>query len=121
MTMRTSGTQMSRMLTDDAAIVCCLLPIMYRRFGDVNAGEMVTKQPGIFFWIYVPYLIFPAVVVARVWRDKPFSRPLPATLDTVLQAVSAATFALFFGAGIYWALKCEIPANGDANCPVDRL
>lgn len=88
-------------------------------FGDEAAGELVSKQKAIFFFIYVPYLIFPAIVVARLWREQPFSRPLPAALDAALRALSALVFLSFAAAGVVWYFTCESQATAalpDPRC-----
>ncbi len=78
--------------------------------------ENRTRQPLIFFLIYVPYLIFPALVVARVWKDAPFSAPLPKATEGAIRALAYATYALFVGAGVAWAFRCEIGDAAKAAC-----
>lgn len=82
--------------------------------GTTLFGPERSANPVMFFWIYVPYLIFPAIVVARVWPDEPFSKPLPARLDAVLKFASTATFAMFLSYVIKWFVTYEptvLPAS----------
>jgi hypothetical protein len=81
-----------------------------------NAAESRTRQPAIFFFIYVPYLIFPVLVVARMWHEAPFSRPLPGSVDTALKAVASVTYAAFVAAGVAWYFACEATAEAKAAC-----
>jgi len=74
-------------------------------FGD--EPSKVSANPEIFFFIYVPYMLFPMIVVARLWGEKPFSRKLNASLDFTLKAMCALIFSSFGAAGIAWYLKCE--------------
>lgn len=74
-------------------------------FGD--EPSKVSANPEIFFFIYVPYMLFPMIVVARLWEEKPFSRKLHASVDFTLKALCALIFSSFGAAGIAWYLKCE--------------
>jgi len=74
-------------------------------FGD--EPSKVSANPEIFFFIYVPYMLFPMIVVARLWGEKPFSQKLNATLDFTLKAMCALIFSSFGAAGLAWYLKCE--------------
>jgi len=93
-------------------------------FGD-EPGK-VSPQKGIFFFIYVPYLLFPAVVVARLaWAgiDAPFSRALPPAAERALIASASAIFASFAAAGVVWYLRCEAGTDAQnlAACPLVGL
>ena len=86
-------------------------------FGD--EPDKVSKQKTIFFFIYVPYLLFPAIVVARLWRERPFSRPLPPALDAALKVAASVVFASFAAAGVAWYFTCESQTAGgviDTRC-----
>ena len=61
----------------------------------------------MFACIYVPYLIMPLVVVARLWPDSPFGKPLPASLESGLLFVGSATLAVFFSYVLKWFVVYE--------------
>ena len=65
-------------------------------------------------------LLFPCIVVARLWRERPFSRPLAPGVDLALKAAASVVFASFAAAGVAWYFTCESETRGDvidARCP----
>ena len=65
-------------------------------------------------------LLFPCIVVARLWRERPFSRPLAPGLDLALKVSASVVFASFAAAGVAWYFTCESQTRGDvidARCP----
>ncbi len=77
---------------------------------------MRTTHPVIFFFIYVPYLIFPALVWLRLWRENPFSSPLPPRTDLFIKVAASVTYFLFAAAGIAWFFECEVNDAAKAAC-----
>jgi hypothetical protein len=49
----------------------------------------------------------PAFIIARLWRDAPFSRPLNPTLNSVLIFGTTTTLAVFFSYVAKWFVLCE--------------
>jgi hypothetical protein len=60
-----------------------------------------SADPTTFTGIYVLYLTQPAIVIARLWHDRPFERLAPAT-NAALAALTAANLGLFFAYVLKW-------------------
>lgn len=64
----------------------------------------------MFTAIYVPYLLMPALVVARLWpaaESNPFAVPLPEPYGTFLYWAITAVFAVFASYVLKWFVLCE--------------
>lgn len=76
--------------------------------GSTLFGPVRSSDPVMFTAIYVPYLIMPALAIARLWPEKPFA---PGALGGVARAVqwvgTTATLAVFFSYVLKWFLLCE--------------
>ncbi len=80
-------------------------PTPARRFGDKQSDD-----PVMFTAIYVPYLLMPVLVTARLWpfaETNPFSHPLPEPLGSVLYSAILLVFTIFASYVIKWFVLCE--------------
>jgi hypothetical protein len=99
------------------SLILCIGTTFFHELPEVSR----TRQSLIFFFIYVPYLIFPALVTARVWQDSPFSKPLDAVLDKIIKVVASLTYFCFVAAGILWYFRCEMSAEVQQACKDTKL
>jgi hypothetical protein len=79
-------------------------------------GETPTPDSMMFVAIYVPYLIFPALVVMRMWSEKPFNKAQGWLMSIFLTVSCLATYALFGAYTIKWFRMYE----GDMLPPAVR-
>lgn len=56
----------------------------------------------IFLFVYVPYLIFPALLVWRLWDERPFSKPMGTFKTMAIFVIATVTYALFYAYSIKW-------------------
>ena len=61
----------------------------------------------MFIGVYQLYLIFPLLVIARLYDDAPFSHRLSELKSGLLWLVGTATFAVFFSYVAKWLLVHE--------------
>jgi len=74
-------------------------------FGDARSGD-----PVMFAAIYVPYLVMPVLVLARLWpaaEDGPFSHRLPPAYEGALTLAITTVFAVFASYVLKWFVLCE--------------
>ena len=69
--------------------------------GTTLYGPVRSADPSTFAGIYALYLTQPAIVIARLWHDRPFSRLSPHA-DAVLSILTAANIAVFFSYVLKW-------------------
>lgn len=67
-----------------------------RRYGPEKSAD-----PSTFTGIYVIYLTQPAVVIARLWADKPFAR-LSGAANALWSFLTLANLAVFFSYVLKW-------------------
>ena len=68
---------------------------------------MPSADPAMFIGVYQLYLVFPLVVIARLWSDAPFASRLPAGRSQAIWAVGTVTFAVFFSYVLKWLVVYE--------------
>ena len=56
----------------------------------------------MFIGVYQLYLIFPLLVIARLYGDAPFSSRMSSSRSWLLWLVGSATFAVFFSYVLKW-------------------
>jgi len=70
-------------------------------------GKVVTPDPQVFMWVYIPYAIFPLLVILRLWNDKPFATRMSGFAATIVWFVGTTTLALFFTYSLKWFVKYD--------------
>lgn len=81
--------------------------------GTTLFGPVKSADPGTFTGIYIIYLTQPAVVIARLWADKPFARISP-TANAILVFLTFVNLAVFASYIIKWFVLYEPGMLGPA-------
>ena len=68
---------------------------------------MPSADPSMFIGVYQLYLIFPLVVIARLYSDAPFAQHLSGARAAAIWLVGSATFAVFFSYVLKWLVVHE--------------
>ena len=95
--------------------------LWHHRFGD-----NVTADVHVFCWVYIPYAIFPLLIILRLWGERPFERHLSSTASSFIWLVGTITLALFFTYCLKWFvvyLPKALPADilAAIKAPMDAL
>ena len=69
--------------------------------GTTLYGPVRSADPTTFAGIYALYLTQPAIVIARLWHDRPFERLSPAA-NAAFALLTAANIAVFFSYVLKW-------------------
>lgn len=69
--------------------------------GTTLYGPVRSADPSTFAGIYALFLTQPAIVIARLWHDRPFARLSPAA-DSAFTLLTAANLAAFFAYVLKW-------------------
>lgn len=78
--------------------------------GSTLYGDKQSSDPSMFVAIYIPYLIMPALVVARVWpaaEGNPFAQALPEPINAIVYWGVVLTFTVFGSYVLKWFVLCE--------------
>lgn len=77
---------------------------------------MRSNDPSTFTGIYTLYLTQPALVILRLWHDRPFHRLSPAA-NSILSVLTVANMAVFFS----YVLKWMVVHGGSTYLPAAAL
>ena len=85
------------------SVVLCIFATVY--------GENRSPDIPMFLGVYVPYIIFPILVIIRNWSEKPFTTPMGGLRASFIGFVGTATFAVFLSYSLKWFFihMSEIP------------
>ena len=70
-------------------------------------GNDPTPNPHVFCWVYIPYAIFPLLIILRLWGERPFETKLSGFASTIIWLVGTVTLALFFTYCLKWFVVYE--------------
>lgn len=84
--------------------------------GTTLYGENPTPNPVMFVNVYLPYLIFPFLVLVRMWPERPFSQRMGWPKTLFLTTVALVSYSFFFIYCYKW-LQMQLPELVDPLVP----